>query len=61
METDRYEDLKKELRAFHSRDGHICTNPDRLAQYARRMEIMDSYAAAHPEADALTLSQLFSI
>ena len=55
MKTDRYEDLKKELRAFHSRDGHICTNPERLAQYARRVEIMDSYAAAHPDADALTM------
>lgn len=54
-ETDRYGDLKKELRAFHSRDGHICTNPERLAQYARRVKVMDSYAAAHPEADALTM------
>ena len=54
-ETDRYGKLRKELRAFHSHDGHVCTDPERLAQYERRVKIMDAYAARHPEADALTM------
>ncbi len=57
MNTD-YTELRRQLRAFHGEDIHICTNEERLAMTARGVECLKAYRGTHPSADALDLRRV---
>ena len=53
---ERYAALRSELRKFHGENGgQVCTDADRQARTARRVEAMERFASEHPDADAWTL------
>ncbi|MBR4675899.1 MAG: hypothetical protein IKP00_15685 [Victivallales bacterium] len=53
--TNDYTELRRQLRAFHGEDIHICTNAERLEMTVRGSERIKAYAKEHPSCDALDL------
>ena len=54
MQND-YDALRRQLRAFHGADIHVCPNQRRLTMATQGVQRVEQYAADHPEADALDL------
>ena len=56
--SNDYTELRRQLRAYHGEDIHICNNAERLAMTARGVECVKAYRDAHPSADALDLRRV---
>ena len=56
--TDTYTELRRQLRAFHGADIHVCPNQRRLTMTTQGARRVEQYAADHPEADALDLRRV---
>ena len=56
MKSAEFEELRRELRAYHGRNGgRECVNARRLELTARRKEALKQFYETHPEADSCDL------